>query len=292
MWFIFALITSLSNACYFICNQKSRLPTDIFMVYRGLLIALAVTPLMLICPHVFPWQFYAIAFLQALAISFYDSKMFVAFHRFGAQNVNSIQPLTVAITFCGWLLIRPQTIQLYLATPLRSLLIICALGGIIFAVMKYRQSRIGLDSLKFVLPLLFVSALIDTSNKIIMEYADGYLLTASIYRIGITGWLIGSINLWRILGKKVTLKQIFNWQNLCGSLFLGLLILSMIGINFSLYYAMNPAYTFAIIYSSILWIILINKIRVKCGYSVEYENIEKKWILLLLCSAIILIISA
>lgn len=290
MWFIFALLTSLIYALYYICNQNSRLKAEIFIIYRGFLAALMATPLALIYYHVFPWQFYAIVLFQGLTVSYMDYKYFQAFHEFGAENVNSVKPLTVLIIFVLWLILKPSIIGDYMATPLRSAIILVALATIIFAVMKYRHQKIGKECLKKVFPLLFLSSIIDISNKLITEYNDGYLLALTFHRVALTGYIIGSVNLFINRRKDISFKELINPQNIYRGSFIILLVLSMITINLAMHYTPNPAYTTAVIYLSVVWIMLINKIQVLAGKKLIYQPIEKKWIFALLISSIVLVL--
>lgn len=288
MWLIFALITSLLYACYHLCNQLSSLKAEIFIIYRGILVALIATPFMLAYYHTFPWQFYAIVLFQGATISYMDYKYYQAFHKFGAENVNAIRPLNVLITFILWLIIRPSTLSLYFNAPYRALIIIVALMAIVYAGMKYHQQKIGRDSLKFVLPLLVLSSLIDMSNKVITEYSDGLLLPLTFHRVALTGWIIGIINL--ALNRKYlhNPRELINPKNICRGSFLILLVLSMITINFSMHYTTHPAYTSAITYLSVIWLVIINKYRTFIGKKSAYQPIALKWILFLLIAAITL----
>ena len=288
MWLIFALVTSLLYAFYHLCNQLSTLKAEIFIIYRGLLVALIATPFMLAYYHTFPWQFYAIVLFQGITISYMDYKYYQAFHKFGAENVNAIRPLTVLITFILWLMIRPSTLALYFNAPYRALIIMVALMAIVYAGMKYRQQKIGRDSLKFILPLLVLSSLIDMSNKVITEYSDNLLLPLTFHRVALTGWIIGIINL--MLNRKYlhNPRELINIKNICRGSFLILLLLSMITINFSMHYTPHPAYTSAITYLSVIWLVIINKCRAVMGKKSAYQPIALKWILLLLIAAITL----
>ena len=291
MWLIFALITSMLYAVYHICNQESKLKAEIFIIYRGFLAALAATPFALVYHYIFPWQFYAIVLFQGITISYMDYKYFQAFHKFGAENVNSIRPLTVMVTFILWLVIEPSIVVRYLENPLRSIIIIASLTGIIYAVMNYRQKKIGRESLKFVLPLLFLSSIIDISNKIITEYAEGHLLALTFHRVAFTGWIIGCVNLFLNRRQNIKLKELIDFKNICRGSFILLLVLSMITINFAMHYTVHPAYTSAVTYLSVIWIILINKFMDYSNKKKQYQKIALKWILLLLGAAITLILA-
>ena len=291
MWLIFALITSVLYALYHICNQESKLKAEIFIIYRGFIAALAATPLAIIYHYIFPWQFYAIILFQGITISYMDYKYFQAFHKFGAENVNSIRPLTVMITFTLWLIIEPSIIGQYLSNPLRSIIIIASLIGIMYAVMNYQHQKIGKESLKFMVPLLFLSSLIDTSNKLITNYAEGHLLALTFHRIAFTGWIIGCINLFLNRHKNIKIKELIDIKNIYRGSFILVLIVSMITINFAMHYTPNPAYTSAITYLSVIWIMLINKYIAYSKKKKHYQKIALKWILLLLGAAIILILA-
>ncbi|MBE6468127.1 MAG: hypothetical protein E7004_06025 [Alphaproteobacteria bacterium] len=290
MWFVFALITSLVNAFYFICSQFSKLKADLFIVYRGFIAALVTTPLIFVFPINFPWEFYGVILFQGFAISYMDYCYFKAFHKYGAENVNAITPLSVIITFSLWLLIDPNIVQVYLQTPYRSLLIVLSIIAIIFSVIKYQNKPIGLRCLKYVFPILFISSLTDISNKIIMNHANNHIIIASIYRVALTGWIIGIINTLGCIKKGYAIKEVFNTENFNKSLFIVLLILSMISLNLAMYYTPNPAYCSAIIYMSVIWIMVINQIRFIYGYKSIHQQIERKWIFSLLFAAIVLVL--
>lgn len=291
MWFIFALAVSWFNALYYVKNQDSKLKPTLFMVYRGFLAATAVVPLLVFCHYDFRWQFYAIVVAQGFAISFVDLQYFHAFRKFGAETVCTIKPLTVLLTFTLWLVIKPEMVEYYLATPLRSMTILTAICAIVFATAKYRAQPVGLKCFAQVFPLMFISALIDTSNKLIMEYSNGHLMSAVVWRVLIIGIIIGCIN-W-IIARQHNIKnrEILKWKNIRQGLFILLMVMSMITVNFSLYYAENPAYASSVIYLSIIWIMLINKIQSRNGKHKKYKHIAKRWIFTLLIATIILILS-
>jgi len=138
MWILFALLTSLLYALYYTFNQRCNLKPSLFMVYRGYFLSLLALPFVLMYAHTFPWQFYLIAIFQGLVISYSDLKYFQAFHKFGAENVTSITPLVVMITFIIWLIIKPSTIIFYAQTPHRSLVILLSIFLIVLAASKYQ----------------------------------------------------------------------------------------------------------------------------------------------------------
>jgi hypothetical protein len=130
------------------------------------------------------------------------------------------------------------------------------------------------------------------SNKVITEYSDNLLLELTFHRVALTGWIIGLINIFLNRRYLAHPKELILFQNICRGSFLIFLILSMITINLSMHYTPHPAYTSAIIYLSVVWLVVINKIRTRMGKKSFYQPIALKWILLLLVSAITLILAA
>lgn len=124
-----------------------------------------------------------------------------------------------------------------------------------------------------------------------MEYANNHLLAATCYRVLIVSATIGFINL--IAGHKqhMIIKQLLNIKNIMAAWFITLIPISMILVNFSVFYAVNPAYTSAIIYLSVIWILLFSKISQYFGFSTNNKPIAKKWIVLLVISTMTLIIA-
>lgn len=291
MWVIFGIITSLIGAAYSICNQNSKLKPEIFMIYRGFLVALIATPLALLYFHIFPWQFYAISLFQGISISYSDYKYYNAYHKFGAENINAIDPLKVFIIFILWIVVNPSIIYTYIKFPIRSLIILLSIIAMVYAVTQYHKQKIGKSCLKEMFPLLCLAAVVDISNKFITEYSEGYLLTLTFHRVALTGYIVGFINLFYNHRKIQCFKDLLNVKNIQRSWFIILLVLSMIFINLSMHYTPHPAYISVILFLSIIWIICINRIMILCGKNIPYSNIRLKWIFLLLFSAITLIIA-
>ena len=291
MWFIFAVLTSICYATYYLCNQNSKLNANIFIVYRGFVAALAVLPFTLFMAPSFAWPFFLIAGVQGLAVSYLDYNSYKLFQKYGAEAVSSIQPLSVLITFVFWLLVRPAVLVSYMQNVERFILIVAAVMAIVFAVMKYRQQPFVLGCLKAMVPLLLIFSFIDVTNKLIMEYAGDHLLAATIYRVLIVSSIVGFINLGICHHRGIAVSEIFKKENFLAAWFLLLAPLNMMFVNFSVLYAENPAYTSAVVYLSVIWILLFNKIRQFLGFSANYHPIARKWIVLLIAATVVLILA-
>ena len=123
-----------------------------------------------------------------------------------------------------------------------------------------------------------------------MEYTNNNLLSATIYRVLIVSAMVGFVNLGIGFRRGLIIADLFKKENISATWFILLIPISMILVNFSAFHADNPAYTSALIYLSVIWILLFNKIRQYAGLPTKGKPIAGKWIVLLVTSTILLII--
>ena len=291
MWFIYALAASFCSAFYYICNQNSILNPKLFIIYRGFIPVFLILPITLFMPPNFQWPFFLIATIQGFAVSYLDYKIYKLFQKYGAETVSSIQPLSVLITFVFWLVIRPSLLVVYMENLWNFSLIVLSILAIVYSVMKYRQQTFVLACLHDMVPLLLIFSLIDITNKLIMEYANHNLLAATIYRVLIVSSIVGLVNLGTGLQRDLKITDLFKKENISAAWFTLLIPISMILVNFSALYADNPAYTSAVIYLSVIWILLLNKISRYFSLPTNYKPIGRKWIILLVIATMTLIIT-
>lgn len=292
MWVLFSVLASIVNAIYYIANQNVKLSASVFMVYRGIIVALMALPF-LFCFKVIPaWQFYAIAILQGCITAYSDKLSFLANQKYGAETVSSILPLSVSFTFFLWLFIEPIIIFKYLQTPVRTSLIILALGGTIFALMKYRRVKVAKEVFIFLLPVIVLGAVISTCNKTIMEYAADSLLGLCVWRVFVSSTTVGIIHLVIYFNQHGTMSELLNKTNLLKNWIFIFMPLSMICRNMAMYYSVNPSYVSALVQTSLLWVMFFNKWFSFIPFKRVSLKFEKKWALLLLFSVLLLILAS
>ena len=291
MWVLYALAASIVNAIYYIFNQNVRLQHSVFMIYRGILVALMVLPVCLIYKPIEAWQFYAISVVQGLIISYNDLKSFKGYKKYGAENVGSVGPLSVAFVFFFWCLLEPLIILKYCQAPIKTFFILLALFGIIYALMQYRKVKLTKEVFMYMLPVILLSAVISISNKKIMYYADDSLYGLCYWRIFISSLVVGCVHMVIYIAQKQPLPDLIKKENLSKTLFLILMPASMLLRNMAMYYTENPSYVSAVVYTSLLWVMFINRSFHFIHFKRVYLQIEKKWVLLMLASIITLILA-
>ena len=291
LWVLFSVLASIVNAIYFMCLQNIHLQSRIFMIYRGMAVALMVVPFLFFYQPLIAWQFYAIALAQGLIIAALDLRLFKANHRYGAETVSSITPLTVAAVFIIWCIIEPAIIIRYAQSPLQSTCILAALSGIIIALAKYRHVPFTKSAFIYLIPVILLDAVCSVLNKTIMQYSLDSLYGLCFWRIFITSLAVGFIHLFIYIKDKQPLKEIVAKSNLSRAWFLALMPASMLSRNMAMYYTENPSYVSAIVYTSLLWIMVINRYFRFIHFKRIYLQMEKKWAIIMLVSVIVLILA-
>lgn len=291
LWVFFALTASIVNAIYYLCNQNIRLQSSIFMIYRGIVVALMAVPFLFFYQPIDAWQFYAIAIVQGLITSYNDFTTLNANKQYGAETVSSILPMNVGFVFILWCLIEPLIIISYLSLPIKSLLIILSIAGISFALSKYRQVKINRKAFISLLPVMILSAVISIFNKKIMDYALDSLLGLCFWRVFISSLTVGFVHLVIYIHHRRPIGLLYDKSNLSRLWIFLFMPISMVCRNMAMYYTENPSYVASIVQCSLLWIIFFNRHVPFIKFKKIYMKMDKKWAFLMLASAIVLILA-
>ena len=291
MWVIFAVMASIVNAVYYMCNQNIRLKPSVFMVYRGGMVALMAVPVLFFYAPVGAWQFYAIAIAQGIITAYNDLKSFKANRKYGAETVCSIVPMNVGFTFFIWCFIEPMIVWQYAQSPLRSLFIIAAISGIIYALSRYRKVRITKEAFIALLPVMILGSCISIFNKTIMNYAENSLLGLCFWRVCVTSLVVWGIHMFIYIRRGSKISELLDKQNLMKCWIFVFMPISMVCRNMAMFYADNPSYVAALVQVSLLWVMLANR----CLYFINFKRMcmrmEKKWAFLMLGSVVVLILA-
>lgn len=291
-WWVWALVSGIVTAVYVFCNQLLKMPTAMFLVYRGVGLSLFMLPFSFAFSFNPGWQFWALCFITGIMISYNDNRFFNTVANYGAEISSSLQPLCIGVTFFLWLALKPEQIIEYWHSPLRFFLILLCLTGFTFAILLIRRTPANYQALKFLLPSLFLTAFVDGFQKLIMEYGITNISAASFYYIMLTSFFAGLGNLWVFIRcEHNSLKLLLLPRNL----FLGMSLVSLAGIavafkNFGMAYTPNPAYVSALIFLNPVWIMMTNNIYLHFKKYTGYQRINRYLLLLLLSSVIGLII--
>lgn len=262
-----------------------------FLIYRGVGLALIMLPFSFFFPFSPGWQFWALSIVTGLMIAYNDNRFFNTVARYGAEISAALQPLCIGITFFLWMAVEPSQLVEYWHSPVRFFFILLCLGGFTAAILMIRQAPANYQALKYLLPSLCLIAVVDNMQKLIMEYGASELGAASFYYLMLTSFFSGLGNMIVFVKKERNLRMLFVPRNI----FCGMSIVSLAGIavvfkNFGMAHTPNPAYVSAMIFLYPVWIIVANNIYLHYKKYIGYERINKNLLFLLLVSVIGLII--
>ncbi len=292
LWWLYGLLAGLVTAVYILYNQQIKMKPALFMVYRGVGLALVMLPFSFFFPFNPGMGFWLLCVITGLVIAYSDNRFFNVVSSCGAEVGSALQPLSVGITFFMWFAFKPMQIMEYWHMPLRFAIVLLCLGGFTWTILMISHNSNHYKALKYLLPSLCLAAVIDNLQKVIMDFGLNDVYAASFYYIMITSFFAGLGNF------AVFIRDNKNWQQMLferRSLLLGMIAAVMVGIavavkNFGMAYTPNPAYISALIFLYPVWLKIMNNIYQRCRSDCCYERVSSKLLLFLLVSVIGLIL--
>lgn len=291
MWILFALITSIANAFYYLSLQNAKINANAFMVYRGFIVVLMLLPVVLYFPVKFDLIFYLMSILQGVIVAYADYLCFKINKNYGSETVSSITPLTVVIVFVLWCFISPDIILNYLNHPIKTVFIIFALLGVVWALLNYRKAPLTKKAFVYLIPVLFLSSVVSILNKLIMTYSGENPLLSACWRVLILSLIIGVVHTSVYIKKKLPLKDLVDTKMLYkGKVFI-LLIIALVCKSLAMLYTQNPAYVSCIVYLTSIWIMILSSVFSVFKFKKHKKQTQKRYEVLFIVSIIVLILA-
>lgn len=290
MWYLSALLCSILTALYLIFNQYMKMQPALLMVYRGVFLAILLSPFVFVISPVGNAAFYILAVIQGCLVAFMDNRCFAIAKQHGAEIVSSIQPLSLIIIFAVWLILNPTQIILFAENPYLMLGIVLSVLGITAAVLALATDTDTLSVFKKFWWLIPGVSAIDILNKQIMTECGTEVFAGLYYYTLVVSFVAGICNLLVVLKNKQNLKEIFRLPVLSkGIVIILIILLSMFSKNYAMYMSQNPAYVSSIILLAPVWVMFLNEIYLK-NSDRQVIRLRKIPIMILLGSVMLLII--
>ncbi len=293
VWWLVAVLASFVFAMYIFANQIFKLKGSLIMIYRGVGAAAVLLPFALVVPGIDNPMFYYLCIVQGFLIAYLDNRLFNAAGRFGAELTSMIQPISVLFGFVMWFFIVPAQFVELCRNPLRLILTVTALIGIVVSVLMLKKNRFSRKAFLYLLPALLTVTVLDIMGKTIMDTGRDNVFGAIFYYSLITSLIAGTINAVAFFKEKNPISEILLPRNLffAGIPIVFLILTMYVFKNYSLYLATNPAYVMAIIYAYPIWILLANNIYSRHFKHRLYARPQKKVLALMMASVILLILT-
>ncbi len=291
LWWLVSIFASFVFAMYIFANQIFKLKGSQVMIYRGIGAALILLPFTFFVDRVENQTFYWLCIVQGFLIAYLDNRLFNAANRFGAEITSIIQPLSVTLGLVAWFVIKPEQFFVLVENPVRLILIVAAIIGIVTSVIMFRKSRFSRLAMLYLLPAMLTVTVLDLMGKTLMTLGSDNIFGAIFYYSMITSAVAGLINAVAFFSQGNSIKEVIDTRNL---IFAGIPMMTLImGMyvfkNYSLYLSDNPAYVMAIIYSYPVWIFLANNIFSKHFKNKTYAK-PNKWVMLSMVVSILILI--
>jgi hypothetical protein len=163
------------------------------------------------------------------------------------------------VSFIGWLIIKPDQINTYIANPIYGSGIVISLCLVVFFASRLRHCSVSKNAFIFILPFIFFDGVLTILNKTAMDSAE--LHQNVWFYMMLQGFGIACVVAIKEKIKRKNIKHLFDKKLIKAGLCICLFGLMGGGLKgYALYAVDNPAYVVAIVMLSPFWIICIYKI--------------------------------
>jgi len=260
IWTVPALAASLLFTAYGHVNARFKLPGMVLNVYRGAVPFLLLLPLVPFLPLPDAWQFYALTAANGLIVSYSDTRLFDATAKFGNAQILRLQPLVLILVFLFWLPLDWVHTERLFGNGTLALGILAALATASISLFFMTRSHITAGALRFFLPAVLASSLIDPINKLTTRYSHG--LSGALCYAVFTSLFVFLFLLPRMVNGRFAVKEIAGARYMLAGLSIGAISIAFnVAKNLAMSWTPNPAFVTALIFCSGLWATVYARLR-------------------------------
>lgn len=292
LWIINGLIYGFFTALYTLVNQNKHFNGYVLGIWRGFGIALLFAPWLVAIPLLKDWRSWSLLIAQGIFIGIYDSHIFFASARFGANNTSRLLVLSVLLTTVLWWIITPQKFwHLFEDANIFITLTLCIIGFCI-CYWYMLQSKVSRQALVYMFPAIAALAFMSVATKEIAVISDN-VWHGIIYYLTVATSISGCYNLLLLISSKTRreewLKMIFAPSVIRTGLYIvGFSAALIIAKTLALRISPNPGYVVALLLTAPLFVYVLSP-----QYKKENKLSEKAgWAMLFFLSLIVLLVNA
>ncbi len=234
------------------------------VLWRGLGVLAALTPVVIFLPWPKDPIFYCIVTVVGIITGVYERQTYYVAGQGNAGGLSRLLPLTIWVTFIIWIIISSRIRTDYAAHPLHALAIFGALGICGAGVFLMQQAVVDARLFRDVMPIVILRGITDVLNKTAMNHsAEIFPANIAIYVWWAAAWLtLTTLFLnWRATGKIMPdnpFRRIYIKPAIVIS---SIMLLIMACKTTAMNFAPNPAYVTATALLSALWVTLYHRLR-------------------------------
>ncbi len=171
VWAIFALICAVASAAVLLIPERVQADGFAVAFWNKAAAFFIMIPFVLYAGLPQEWEFYALVAAQAALWAISDVIFFRTIPKVGAGVVSRLLPATVVVTFFVWFLFEPSLIETYIATPMRSLLVLFALCAFVYFAMRMKKDPISWQAIRMMWFVLCAAVVGPILYKMVTRHA-------------------------------------------------------------------------------------------------------------------------
>lgn len=258
-WWLFALLQPLGFATVGMVTQHYKQNGTSVAMMRSCFVALAILPFLPFVDVPTSPVFYMATAASAVLAFIADSVMMNSNVKFGAGPTSRLLPISPLFGLIVWLIVNPETLDMFAEKPAIATGIIAAMLGCVGAMSSLRKCDVSRKAIVYLIPVIVCWGINDVMNKTAQDnsgFWSGILWYTFFLSCG--SIIIGTF--WTIKQKRVRETLTSKLVLICG-FWVGIAYLTgMMGRNVAMVYTTNPAYVSIIASATPLAIILMHKI--------------------------------
>lgn len=291
LWIINGLIYGFFTSLYTLVNQKRKINGYVLGVWRGFGIALLFAPALFFIPLLTNWYNWLLLLLQGVLIGVYDSHIFFASARFGANNTSRLLVLSVLLTTILWWALTPKKFVELFDDANIFITLILTLIGFCICYWYMLKSKITREAFWYMLPATVALALMSIATKEIAVMSQNVWHNI-IYYLTVSTFISGFYNLILLIannGKKSLMKAVFAPQVVRTGLYIiGFSAALITAKTLALRLAPNPGYVVTLLLTAPLFVYVLSP------HNKGDEKVSEKagWAMLFFLCLIMLLVSS
>lgn len=193
-WISLSLIYALFNAIYLAFNETKHFNGYVLGIWRGFGISLISFPLLLDTPLSISTEYLIILIIQGIMIGIYDSHIFFASSKYGANTSSGFMATSVIITALLWWIIEYQDFQQLIQHQTRLLNLTFIIIGFSISYWQMMKVHITESAEQYLYPAVFSLAIMSIATRYI-AINNPTVLTGISYYLTISCFISGIYNL-------------------------------------------------------------------------------------------------
>lgn len=260
IWVPMGLFAAFMTAVMLYVSEHFKVPPTQFLMGLRFFSFFLLLPFALMVDWPEEPLFYIVTFTAILIIAGMDILMIGTAVKHGAGVTTRILPLSAFTTFFLWTAYSPDTLQTYMAQPVRSIGIVLAVAGAAYFAVKLRHCEVSREAMKTLIPAVLMASVVSVFGKIAVDTApdSGPVLWGFIQACTLSLFYAGAVYGFPHKVARVPINKAF----LTCAILAALTSSAHIVVKAKAFHMVeNPAYVMILLLTTPLWILLFYRAK-------------------------------